>query len=106
MIDTTHYHQLFKEKKCCVIIPTYNNDFTLTAIINDVLAYTSDIIVVDDGSTDSTSEILKSFPHQYFKYFKIIDKLNSANLMKKASIDLDSLATIKFTSIHKDMRNL
>ncbi len=63
MIDTTHYHQLFKEKKCCVIIPTYNNDFTLTAIINDVLAYTSDIIVVDDGSTDSTSEILKSFPH-------------------------------------------
>lgn len=46
---------------CCVIIPTYNNHQTIKQIINDVLIYTSQVIVVNDGSTDNTSEILKEF---------------------------------------------
>lgn len=37
-----------------VIIPTYNNEKTLTTVIEDVLFYVEDIIVVNDGSTDST----------------------------------------------------
>ena len=54
--------QLFDGLKVCVIIPTYNNAGTLTGIISDVAAYTSNIIVVNDGSTDSTVDIIKSFP--------------------------------------------
>ncbi len=49
------------ELKCCVIIPTYNNDKTLHKVIDDVLRYTSQLIIVNDGSTDSTSEILKKY---------------------------------------------
>ncbi|MGA2141062.1 MAG: glycosyltransferase family 2 protein [Brevinematales bacterium] len=45
----------------CVIIPTYNNGFTLEKVILSVMEFTSDIIAVNDGSTDNTSEILESF---------------------------------------------
>lgn len=56
------YSNEFKQKKCCVLIPTYNNATKLAGVIEDVLQYTSEIIIVNDGSTDNTSEILKQFP--------------------------------------------
>lgn len=50
------------EKKICVLIPTYNNQKTLKRVIDGVLEYTENIIVVNDGSTDSTKEILSQYP--------------------------------------------
>ncbi|MEQ8220090.1 MAG: DUF2062 domain-containing protein [Arenibacter sp.] len=47
--------------KCCVIIPTYNNHKTLKRVIEGVLQYTQNVIVVNDGSTDTTSHILTQF---------------------------------------------
>lgn len=47
--------------KYCVIIPTYNNEKTLESVISGVFAYTHDIIIVNDGSTDGTAEILSRF---------------------------------------------
>ncbi len=52
----------FEELQVCVIIPTYNNHLTLAGVITDVAAYSKHIIVVNDGSTDNTEQILKSFP--------------------------------------------
>ncbi|MDB5134813.1 MAG: hypothetical protein JWP37_1416 [Mucilaginibacter sp.] len=46
----------------CVIIPTYNNAGTLAHIITDVAKYTEHIIVVNDGSTDDTTQIAQGFP--------------------------------------------
>lgn len=57
------YHARFREYRCCVLIPTYNNAQTLAAVINSVLEYTDDVIVVNDGSTDATAEILQTFPN-------------------------------------------
>jgi glycosyltransferase involved in cell wall biosynthesis len=51
-----------RELRCCVLIPTYNNDGTLERVIRGVQDYTHDIIVVNDGSTDRTAEILNQFP--------------------------------------------
>ena len=34
----------------CVVIPTYDNPGTITAVVESVLAYVRDVIVVDDGS--------------------------------------------------------
>lgn len=45
----------------CVLIPTYNNAGTLAHVLTDVLKYSSNVIVVNDGSTDETSSILDSF---------------------------------------------
>ena len=53
---------LFQSLKCCVLLPTYNNAQTLKAVIENVLEYTQSVIVVNDGSTDNTSEILAAFP--------------------------------------------
>ncbi|MFK5974217.1 MAG: DUF2062 domain-containing protein [Flavobacteriaceae bacterium] len=47
--------------KCCVIIPTYNNDKTLRKLLNGVLAYSSDVIIINDGSTDTTTELLGDY---------------------------------------------
>lgn len=47
----------------CVIVPTYNNANTLARILDGLAAMTSDIIIVNDGSTDGTSAILKRYPH-------------------------------------------
>ncbi len=52
----------FDSLKICIIIPTYNNASTLATVINDVLACTGNIIVVNDGSTDNTASVLDSFP--------------------------------------------
>lgn len=49
------------EKKICVLIPTYNNEKTLQRVIDGVLDYTENIIVVNDGSTDSTPKILNHY---------------------------------------------
>ena len=51
----------FDKHKCCVIIPTYNNSNTLFKVISEVFDYTKNIIVVNDGSTDATVEILNYF---------------------------------------------
>ena len=42
----------------CVIIPTYNNAGTICQVVSDVQRYTRDIIVVNDGCTDSTASLL------------------------------------------------
>ena len=48
----------------CVVIPTYNNAKTLARVLKNVLVYTSSVIVVNDGATDGTSEILENFAGQ------------------------------------------
>lgn len=59
-VDKNNCIQLARELKCCVIIPTYNNSHTLQSVIDDVLQYVADVIIVNDGSTDETSSLLNS----------------------------------------------
>ena len=51
-------YKWFEELNVCVIIPTYNNQKTIEMVIASVMEYTNRIIVVNDGSTDMTNEIL------------------------------------------------
>jgi len=62
-IGTKGTHQAeFDRLKACVILPTYNNSRTLAKVIEGIALYSSNIIVVNDGSTDGTELILKNFP--------------------------------------------
>jgi len=48
------------ERGICVVIPTYNNGGTIADVVNRTLMQCSDVIIVCDGCTDNTSDILKS----------------------------------------------
>ena len=56
------FRNKFITHKIAVLIPTFNNAVTLQKVITGVLKYTNQVIVVNDGSTDSTSQVLDSFP--------------------------------------------
>ena len=49
-------------KNTTVIIPVFNAEKYLDRLLNEILIYTKNIIVIDDGSTDNSYEICKQFP--------------------------------------------
>ena len=51
----------FDALKVCVLVPTYNNAGTIASLLNDIQTFTRNILVVNDGSTDRTAEILHRF---------------------------------------------
>jgi len=53
--------EVIRNRKICILIPTYNNAGTLADVLNGCLYYTDHIIVVNDGSTDPTPEILRGY---------------------------------------------
>jgi glycosyltransferase involved in cell wall biosynthesis len=53
--------ELLRQTNFCVIVPTYNNQKTLQKVLDAVLQYTQNVIIVNDGSTDETGEILKQY---------------------------------------------
>jgi len=56
--DKTLINTIIEKHEVCVIIPTYNNSSTLLGVIKDVFRYNRNIIVINDGSTDDTAELL------------------------------------------------
>lgn len=61
-------------EKVSVIIPTYNRASTLLRAVESVLQQTYsniEVIVVDDGSTDNTSEIILSIQDDRVRYIKM-----------------------------------
>jgi len=75
--------------KVSVIIPTYNRADFLTEAVNSVLSQTwrdLEIIVVDDGSTDGTQEVVRRYGEQVNYFCKENEGPSSARNMgiKKA----------------------
>lgn len=52
---------LNKSKNIAILIPAYNEEKYIEGVILECLEYNLDIIIVDDGSKDSTKEIIKKF---------------------------------------------
>jgi len=79
-----------EQLKCCVLIPTYNNHKTLRNVLERVLTYTENIIVVNDGATDSTAEILNDFPQLIqIHLLKNIGKGNALKVGFQKALELD-----------------
>lgn len=58
--EPAYWQQQLKQLNVVVVLPTYNNGGTLATVIDQVRQYATDIIVVNDGCTDNTAEILES----------------------------------------------
>lgn len=61
MNNNSKLQHRFDALHICVLIPTYNNAMLIADVVKDVLQYTSNIIIVNDGSTDTTLEVLSTF---------------------------------------------
>jgi len=48
-------------KNPCIIIPVYNSEKLISDVLKSVLQYTENVIVINDGSTDGTLDIIKNF---------------------------------------------
>lgn len=60
MMSPETCRQALRDLKCLVVIPTYNNEQTLARVIAEVRLWADEVLVVNDGSTDHTAEILRS----------------------------------------------
>jgi Glycosyltransferases involved in cell wall biogenesis len=96
---------LLKLLNVVVVVPTYNNDRYLETVIEALLALTSDVIVVNDGSTDTTADILQkqagrltlvSYPHNKGKGFAL-----RTGFQKALALGFDYALTMDSDSQHK-----
>lgn len=57
-MHTLHVHSDF-----CVVVPAYNHAATLPQIVGDIRLHGYNVLVVNDGSTDTTHQVLEQLTH-------------------------------------------
>lgn len=68
-----------QSEKVSIVVPVYNAEEHINLFMDSLLSQTYDnieIILVNDGSTDRTLEIINSYKKHYPNIIKIINKLN------------------------------
>jgi glycosyltransferase involved in cell wall biosynthesis len=78
--------------KVTVIIPCYNREKYIRETIDSALAQTypnTEIVAVDDGSTDSTREVLESYGHR----IRVLEHPGGVNKGQSAAINLGLQST-------------
>ncbi len=66
--------------KTSLIIPVYNEEKAITSVVEEYLPYVDEIIIVDDGSTDSTQIISLKLEMEYRKVKVFSHKYNSGKV--------------------------
>lgn len=59
--EKTYNTPLVAEKDICIVVPTFNNERTISVVIDQLLRFSYTIIVVADGCTDHTIGLLMSY---------------------------------------------
>ncbi len=61
-----------EEIKLALLIPAYNEEKYIEGVIENSSKYEMDMIIIDDGSIDSTASIVESLIPAYSPYLKLI----------------------------------
>lgn len=86
------------EEKISVVIPTYNREATIGNSIQSILNQTwrnFEIIIVDDGSTDDTYQVVEAFADDRIRYV-YMDQNGGASRARNAGIRLAKSEFIAF----------
>lgn len=65
---------MMQKDKISVVVPTYNREKLIKKTVQSLLKQTYDnleIIIIDDGSTDNTEEVINEFADKRIKYIKL-----------------------------------
>lgn len=65
---TPRLQSQFDDYKACILLPTYNNAETIAAVVKASFLETTHVLVVNDGSTDNTLNVLQGLPIQLITY--------------------------------------
>ena len=65
-MEISHLDRNSRDSNCCTIIVTYNGEKWIQNCLSSLFSsnYTSDVIIIDNGSTDNTVELIEKFPNQ------------------------------------------
>ena len=65
-MDISHLDRNSRDSNCCTIIVTYNGEKWIQNCLSSLFSssYASDVIIIDNGSTDNTVEIIEKFPNK------------------------------------------
>jgi len=98
------YGGTFRRLRCCVLIPSFNNAGFLPELLEELLASGAPLIVVNDGSTDQTAEILaatKGITLITFEKNKGKGAALKAGFKKALELGYDHAITMDSDSQHK-----
>jgi glycosyltransferase involved in cell wall biosynthesis len=70
MLNKNSPNEKPEKMKISVIIPVYNEERALKPVVDEYSPYVNEIIIVDDGSNDSTYEIAKTLQTERIRVFR------------------------------------
>lgn len=65
---------MIPKNKICILIPAYNAQKTIGSVLERVSSFGFDTLVVNDGSTDKTSEVVRSYGVSLLEHPKNLGK--------------------------------
>lgn len=67
---------MYKEKSIAIVVPAYNEETQIARVIESMPTFVDKIIVINDCSTDKTSEVVTTLQLEHTKVLLINHKLN------------------------------